>query len=717
MSVNELFNPTTESSSAKINAGKCVFTQAKENTTFFRLLKGAVSLQIDIGNRLFTVASYSSDKNNDKQWFGELPSNKSRQYSYQLSCTEDSMFECFTWEKLQENEDKAEQLLQAFSHALQAIRHAKALYQCLLKLSPKISTEFLETMLPNCQFNHVEPGQVIFQQGDPGTSAYFLLSGKLGVYVGQNETKVGEVSRGELFGEMAVISGEERSATIIASRYSELAILDTDSFQLLSTQFPQLNQAVINLLMNRLRAQNEKLERQHKPQNRVIISLSRYQSSNQSLMQEIERELSNQDVEMISSQTVINSIGNQNRFEDIAPYRVTALLEAKEATNQLNLLSAYFDEVEWSHHCLKNADEVWLILDATESIETINARIAPFICQPYWRNLTIKLILTHRNTAIKNTEKWLDTMDADDSFHLIINDSKSITRIVRRLQDKANSLVLGGGGAKGFAHIGVMRALEEANIPVDAVGGSSIGAIMSGWVAMGLDTQQMTEAVHRYFVSVNPLGDYTLPIISLSKSRRLDTLLHHSFKERNIEDLPIPFFCMSSDLSTAQEKCHDRGKLWRAVRASLAIPGVITPAIDNGHFLVDGGLLNNLPVDLMNQRSNGPVLAIDVTDINSFDTPLSSIPNAWSIAWKKWITRQQVPIPTILETLVRSTMLASYSKRNDNKRKVDYYIQPDVKEFGILEFTKAAQVIEKGYETGIAIVEDLDKTLTNINNA
>jgi NTE family protein len=157
--------------------------------------------------------------------------------------------------------------------------------------------------------------------------------------------------------------------------------------------------------------------------------------------------------------------------------------------------------------------------------------------------------------------------------------------------------------------------------------------------------------------------------------------------------------------------------LWRAVRASLAIPGVITPAIDNGHFLVDGGLLNNLPVDLMNQRSNGPVLAIDVTDINSFDTPLSSIPNAWSIAWKKWITRQQVPIPTILETLVRSTMLASYSKRNDNKRKVDYYIQPDVKEFGILEFTKAAQVIEKGYETGIAIVEDLDKTLTNINNA
>ena len=716
MTVDDLFNPVSESITVKIKADESLFTRATTNTSFFKLVKGSVRVQLDIEGRLFTVATYSTQKEQNKLWFGELLSGKQSAHSYQISCTEDSTFECFEWEKLEHKGDQDECLLEAFSHSLQPIRHARALYQCLTKLSPTISVSFLETMLEHCQFVNVDPNHVIFQQGDPGTSAYFLLSGKLEAYVGNNETKVGEINRGELFGEMSVISGEERSATIIASRYSELALLSVDSFQSLVSQFPQLNHAIINILMSRLRAQNERLERQNKPKNRTVIALSRSQQDDLCPLQEVKNTLCKQTIDVVSSHTVTSSITDQSCFENIAPHRITALLEAKEADNRLNLFSSYFDEIEWSHHCLRRSDEVWLLINSSDSIEDVNSRIAPFISQPYWRNISVNIILTHKNTAIKDTNKWVTHLDADNSFHLIVNDSNSVARIVRRLTDQANSLVLGGGGAKGFAHIGVIKAFEEANIPIDSIGGTSIGAVMGGWVAMGFDAQQMTEAVQQYFVSVNPLGDYTLPIISLSKSSRLDTLLHHSFQERNIEDLPLPFFCMSSDLTSAQERCHDNGKLWRAVRASLAIPGVITPAIDNGHFLVDGGLLNNLPCDLMNQRSNGPVLAIDVTDINNFDTQLSSIPNPWATAWKKWVSRQGIEVPTILETLVRSSMLASYNKRNDNKRKVDYYIQPNVKDFGILEFTQATSIIEKGYTTGMSIVEDLQKTLARLNN-
>lgn len=714
MADNDLFTPTSESTAVTIEAGEIVFMQAKVNTSFFQLLEGAVLVQLDIDGQIFTVAKYSSDASLDKKWFGELPSGEQTTRSYQLLCLEDSTFACYEWSRSADRDNQSKYLLDEFAYALRPVRHAKTLHQCLLNFTPTISVNFLEVMLEHCLFVNVEPNHVIFQQGDPGTSAYFLLSGKLGVYVGNKDTQVGEVSRGELFGEMAVISGEERSATIIASRYSELAMLSTDSFQSLSAQFPQLNQAVISILMTRLRSQNERLERQNKPKNRVIVALSRHRLENVCPLQDIETALRAQSVDVMSSQTVVDNIADQSCFENIAPHRITALLESKEVNNKLNLFASYSDEIEWTHHCLKKADEVWLIINSTESLGDVSLRLAPFRCQPYWRNLKINVILTHKNTAIRDTGKWVSHIDADNSFHLVVNDTVSLARITRRLRDQANSLVLGGGGAKGFAHIGVIKALEEADIPIDSIGGTSIGAVMSGWVAMGFDAKQMTEAVQHYFVSANPLGDYTLPIMALSKSGRLDTLLHHSFQEKNIEDLPIPFFCMSSDLTIAQEKCHDKGKLWRAVRASLAIPGVITPAIDNGHFLVDGGLLNNLPCDLMNQRSNGPVIAIDVTDINNFDTELASMPSPWVTAWKKWVSRQEVAVPTILETLFRSSMLASYNKRNDNKRKVDYYIQPDVKDFSILEFTQAKPIIEKGYAAGMDIVEDLQKTLANI---
>ncbi len=714
--VSDVLSQSKNGTTVSIKAGATLFTQAKVNDAFFRLIKGAVSVQINIEGQLFTVATYSLAQLNQTTWFGELPTTKTSVYSYQLSCIEDTEFERFDWRALDNKDQQAEHLLGCFSHPLLRVRQARALYQCMQNVSSVISTQFLEAMLQHCQFVNVDPNHVIFKQGDAGTSAYFLLNGKLSAYVGNNETKVGEISRGELFGEMAVISGEERSATIIASRHSELAQLSTDSFRALSEQFPQLNQAVINILMARLKTQNERLDRQNKPKNKVIVSLSRHQQEDLCPLQEVDQALNKQGVETVSSQTMLKDIDEKLSYDDIAPHRVTAYLEAKETNNRLNLFTSYFDEIEWSHHCLQKADEIWLLVNSAEPTEDITSRLSPFLCQPYWRNLTINLILTHKNTAFKETDKWISCIDADNCFHMIVRNPNSVARIARQLSEKANSLVLGGGGAKGFAHIGVIRALEEANIPIDSVGGTSIGAVMGGWVAMGFDAQQMTEAVQQYFVSINPLGDYTLPIISLSKSSRLDTLLHRSYKERNIEDLPLPFFCISSDLSTAQEKCHENGKLWRAVRASLAIPGIITPAIENGHFLVDGGLLNNLPCDLMNQRSNGPVLAIDVTDINNFDTQLSSMPNPWSTAWKKWISRQKVTVPTIIETLFRSSMLASYNKRNDNIRKVDYYIQPDVKDYGILDFTQATQIIEKGYVMGLSIIEDLEKTLANAKN-
>ncbi|TDF37590.1 cyclic nucleotide-binding domain-containing protein [Alteromonadaceae bacterium M269] len=711
MSITELVEKINHCETKSCLEGEILFDHTTTNKVFYKLTKGLVAVQAQVGKELFTVAQYQFDSDKESMWFGEVPSPYCGEHNYTLRCIEDSEFEAYEWPDSIAEQTDTDDFFTAFAEVTQGIRHAKALYQSLQKLSPAINAEFLETMLKRCQFITTESNHVLFQQGDSGSSAYFLLSGKLGAYVGNRDTQVGEINRGELFGEMSVISGEERSATIIASRHSELAQISKDSFKYLSRKYPLINNFVIKTLMSRLRAQNERLQRQHKPKNRVIMSLFDNNESDTDVIKAIQSELSKDSLHFTSSETVVDALSPPHQFEDIPPHRVEAFLEDQEMKYELGLFSTCYKEQEWSHHCLKRADEVWLVIHAASSPNDIAGRITTYLQQPYWQHLKVNLILLHKSSQIRGTSAWAEHFDAHHYYHVIEGDNQSVARIARQLQDKAVSFVLGGGGAKGFAHIGVLQALEEANVPIDSVGGTSIGSVMSGWIARGFNAQQMKEAVQEYFVSVNPLGDYTLPIISLSKSSRLDKLLYHSFQEVNIEDLPIPFFCMSSNLSIAQEKCHDKGKLWRAIRASLAIPGIITPAIDNGHFLVDGGLLNNLPCDLMNDRSTGPVLAIDVTDVDNFDTQLSSIPGPWSTAWKKWISRQKVAVPTILETLLRSTMLASYNKRNDNKRKVDYYIQPDVKEFGILDFTHADEIIEKGYKTGLSIIEDVQKAL------
>ena len=269
---------------------------------------------------------------------------------------------------------------------------------------------------------------------------------------------------------------------------------------------------------------------------------------------------------------------------------------------------------------------------------------------------------------------------------------------------------MSGGGARGCAHIGVVEALREANVPIDLVGGTSIGAIMGAAVAAGWTIDEMKARFRRTFVSSNPLGDYTLPIIALAAGRRVSGRLRGEFGEVDIADLPLPFFCVSANLTTGQHSVHRTGLVWKWTRASAAIPGVLPPVTENGEVFVDGGTMNNLPVDVMRDWGRGPVIGVDVGADPAFrsNSDEMDIPPVWSIGtWARTWRRR----PNIFQTLIRSGMVNSAAATAARREQTDLLLTPELKMVDMLNWKAFDVAIAAGYEHTLRRLQGVTPTL------
>jgi NTE family protein len=262
--------------------------------------------------------------------------------------------------------------------------------------------------------------------------------------------------------------------------------------------------------------------------------------------------------------------------------------------------------------------------------------------------------------------------------------------------------VLAGGGARGFAHIGIMKALQEAGVPFDHLGGTSMGAIIAAGVAAEWDLKELSERVRAAFVDANPLSDYTFPLIALVRGKRVSKLLQEAFHDVRIEELPRPFFCVSSDLTTGRIHEHRSGALWRALRASVALPGILPPVTHHGHLLVDGGVMNNLPVDVMRQRESGPIIASDVTgeiDLQVKDDKYGERP-IWQLIWQR-----MRGTPSIVSILMRSGTVGSEAQRRVVREQADFLFEPALPDIGLRDWKLFDRAVAEGYAHAQAMIE------------
>jgi NTE family protein len=244
-----------------------------------------------------------------------------------------------------------------------------------------------------------------------------------------------------------------------------------------------------------------------------------------------------------------------------------------------------------------------------------------------------------------------------------------------------------------------VRALREAGMHIDYVGGASIGGIIGAGVAADWSYEQMVETYRQCFFETNPLSDWTLPLVALRTGRKVSELLQRAYGERDIEDLPIPFFAVSSNLTAGELKVHERGVLWRALRASCAIPGVLPPVFQDGQVLVDGGVIDNLPVDEMRRRLEGEIVACDVGGNYRLEgvSDESHLPPLWRM-FAEWYGPLRRRRPSLAQVLLRAGMVNSAATVGRRRRQTALLLQPKLPGVDLLEWREFHRAIDHGYQ-------------------
>ena len=296
-------------------------------------------------------------------------------------------------------------------------------------------------------------------------------------------------------------------------------------------------------------------------------------------------------------------------------------------------------------------------------------------------------------------------------MHVRNGSAADVARLARLASGHGYGLVLSGGGARGFAHLGVLRALREQGVPVDQVAGCSMGTVVAAAIAQGHEGDRLMELAEQQF---HRLLDYTLPVVSLVKGARITRNIEATFGSWDIEDLWVPFYCVSTNLTKSRLEVHRRGSTARAIRASVAIPGVLPPVPLDGDLLVDGGVLNNLPFEVMRDDSTvGTIIAVDVApDLG----PRARVDYGMSVSGFRALTaslrRTKSDYPSVVSVLLRSMLTGAVRNQKASMQdgSIDLMVTLHLPGVGLLEFDRSHEVAHAGYEASAQMVSEWAST-------
>jgi lysophospholipid hydrolase len=277
-------------------------------------------------------------------------------------------------------------------------------------------------------------------------------------------------------------------------------------------------------------------------------------------------------------------------------------------------------------------------------------------------------------------------------------------RLARRLCGKSVGLVLGGGGARGLAHIGIIRALEEAGIPIDIVGGTSIGAFLGALYARDADVVPVYGRAKKFAGRMGSMWrfalDLTYPSASYTTGHEFNRGIFKTFGDSQIEDFWLPFYCNTTNISKSRAEIHTSGYAWRYVRASMSLAGLIPPICDEGSMLLDGGYIDNLTVAHMKSLGTDLIFAVDVGALDD-DTPQQygdTLSGFWSLL-NRWNPFSSIPNPpTLSDIQARLAYVSSVDALERAKATPGcVYMRPPIEAYGTLEFGKFEEIYEVGY--------------------
>jgi predicted acylesterase/phospholipase RssA/CRP-like cAMP-binding protein len=550
----------------------------------------------------------------------------------------------------------------------QFLRNVPVLAGLSRDLLAQISREVTELRVP--------AGEWILREGEEADSLYIIRSGRVEVLdEGPPEALIRMLRRGDVLGELALLRQGTRSASARARRDTELLELRRQSFEELIQTAPSFALGLTRAMGAQLAASRSPVVAATPPHTIAVIGLDPAAPA-----AELSRQLT-------------DALAGHESVAHLDAGELANIDRAAAEAQRVVLLGGRRPDEEWTGLCLREAE---LILAVTSG-------------RPADAWLAHAMSLRGCELMVLGDAPGSDVLDALEprEVQLIRERSRlgaAVAATARRLAGRSPGIVLSGGGARAFAHLGVLEELQAAGLHLDRIAGVSLGSLVAGGAAMELGPEELYEAFTRYFVAANPTNDYALPAFSLIRGGKARRMLEDAFGERLIEELPRRFFCVSCDLVARETVVHRTGPMVDAIYPSFAIPAVFPPvATADGRLLVDGGVLDNLPVATMARTGEGPVIAVDVTGrMGQAVRPRRPRAERLGRAARLALTGSETAIPRLGETILRTVMVGSSDTSTAARLHADLVIAPQVDGVALMDWS----AIDRSRELGRRAAHD-----------
>ena len=562
----------------------------------------------------------------------------------------------------------------------------------------------------------VPGGNIVYREGEAANTMFFLISGRLRVSRrGANgELQLyNEIRPGESVGEAGLILQQPRAADITALRDSTVAMLSRADFERLLVLHPlPLNQVFARAIYNHLRHASQWVARRN-AQIFVVVPLQGGIDTHS-----VAANLAQAFARIGRAHLVTPQVGRAEDPDQTGAWQGKDRYDELEDQHDYLVYEGDEQSASWTRRAFRQADQVIFVTrpDGPTALGELEQRL---MAEPGFGMKRKHLVVLHEAGASEPTAvaRWQHGRDYERIYPMRSGHAQDFARLARFLNGTAVGVVLGGGGARGFAHLGVLRALQESGIDVDLIGGNSMGALIGAQYACDVPLDEIRKRTVRFARG----GERpTIPLISIVSGRRVERDLRKMFGERSVDQLWRPFFAAACNLSRACTTVQDSGPLWRAVLASNSPVGLFPPVLDKGDLLVDGAILENVPVAAMRARlgtplekrhGNGTIIAIDVDvrDYMGVDPALTrlSVRSALRGIFR-WGAN---PSPGIGDILYRASHIGGLHQRARTIAQSDHYLEPPVASFPLMGYGKAEKIAEVGYRYAIREIETWNQVL------
>ena len=539
-------------------------------------------------------------------------------------------------------------------------------------------------------------GEILFAEGTPADTLYLLRSGRLGVFrrdAHQDRPPefVGVIRPGEPAGEMAMMAGTEHTADVVALRDSEVLALPRDAFFEAARKEPDLMVELSRLMIKRARDQ-----RSGGGEPSVFGFVSARSRPIRAFVERIAAAIQADGFtcQVIDHSALTSAADWFSRVED---------------THDYVLYVAELDEPAWAALCARQVDRVFVVGNGL--LAPPNRPMPHAGVLDAQRRTDLILMRDPRMKRPANTAAWIDAIQPGRWFQAVEGAADDAGRMARVLTGSAVGVVFSGGGARAYAHIGALRALHEARVPIDFVGGASMGAVIAAGPALGWTQEELEARIHRAFVVKNPLSDITFPMLAMTRAGKVDQLLIDAYGDMDLADTVRPFFAVSTNLTSGKIEVHRRGMMRKAMRASIAIPGLLPPIVIDDQVLVDGAVLNNLPTAVMRQMNGGPIIGVDMSQARGVDPQvILHPPSVWRFlatgAWRRG--------PPIVSILMRSATLTTDAELEVSRAATDILVQPRPEGTEIRDWKSYEPTVMVGYEATRDALAKIDRPITDM---